>query len=78
MNSFASLGTFDLVLCRFVAIYFAEDFKRDLFHRLATAMKPGSPLVLGATETLRGLCDDFEISMRKNATIFVRKPEVRP
>jgi len=78
MNSFASLGTFDLVLCRYVAIYFAEDFKRDLFHRLATAMKPGSPLVLGATETLRGLCDDFEISMRKNATIFVRKPEVRP
>ena len=78
MNSFASLGSFDLVLCRYVAIYFAEEFKRSLFHRLALALKPRSPLLLGATETLRGLCDDFEIEMRKNTTLFVRKEEVRP
>lgn len=78
MNSFAGMGAFDLILCRYVAIYFAEEFKRDLFHRLALALKPGSPLLLGATETLRGLSNDFEIEMRRNTTVFARKPEVRP
>lgn len=77
MNSFGNLGTFDLILCRYVAIYFAEEFKKDLFHRLALALKPGSPLLLGATETLRGLCNDFEIEMRRSTTLFVRKQEVR-
>jgi chemotaxis protein methyltransferase CheR len=73
MDSLASLGQFDLVLCRYVAIYFQEDFKKDLFQRIAGTLKPGNPLLLGATETLRGLSEEFEIQIHKNCTVFVRK-----
>jgi chemotaxis protein methyltransferase CheR len=73
MDSLAPLGQFDLVLCRYVAIYFQEDFKKDLFQRIAGTLKPGNPLLLGATETLRGLSDEFEIQIHKNCTVFVRK-----
>ena len=73
MDSLAPLGSFDLVLCRYVAIYFQEDFKKDLFQRIAGVLKPGCPLLLGATETLRGLTDEFEIQIHKNCTTFVRR-----
>jgi len=73
MDPLGPLGQFDLVLCRYVAIYFQEDFKRDLFQRIAGVMKPGTPLLLGATETLRGLSDEYEIQTHKNCTAFVRK-----
>lgn len=73
MDSLSPLGQFDLVLCRYVAIYFQEDFKKDLFQRIAGTLKPGDPLLLGATETLRGLSDEFEIRIHKNCTAFVRK-----
>ena len=74
MDSLAPLGNFDLVLCRYVAIYFQEDFKKDLFKRIAGALNPGCPLLLGATETLRGLSDEFDPVVYKNCTAFVRKP----
>ena len=74
MDSLAPLGNFDLVLCRYVAIYFQDDFKKDLFKRIAGVLKPGCPLLLGATETLRGHSDEFEPTVHKNCTAFVRKP----
>lgn len=73
MDSLAALGSFDLVLCRYVAIYFQEDFKKGLFQRIAGVLKPGCPLLLGATETLRGLSDEYEIQIHKNCTTFVRR-----
>ncbi|HYO26210.1 MAG TPA: protein-glutamate O-methyltransferase CheR, partial [Lacipirellulaceae bacterium] len=41
LESFASLGKFDIVLCRNVAIYFTPAARSDLFHRVAAAMNPG-------------------------------------
>jgi chemotaxis protein methyltransferase CheR len=74
MDSLAPLGTFDLVLCRYVAIYFEDNFKKFLFHRIAGVLKPGCPLLLGATETLRGLSDEFATTVHKNCTVYQRKP----
>jgi len=72
MDGLASLGTFDLVLCRYVAIYFQEEVKRDLFARVAGVLKPGSHLLLGATESLRGMSDAYESQVHKNCTCYVR------
>ncbi|SLM30067.1 MCP methyltransferase, CheR-type [Desulfamplus magnetovallimortis] len=68
-NSFISLGLFDLILCRYVAIYFSDPFKRELFSKMARALKPGSVLILGATESLRGFSQDFNIIYYKDAVI---------
>jgi chemotaxis protein methyltransferase CheR len=40
----------DLILCRNTVIYFAEPIRDELHARLATALRPGGYLVVGATE----------------------------
>jgi chemotaxis protein methyltransferase CheR len=42
--------TYDLVLCRNTVIYFNEDVRDALHERLASALRPGGVLVVGATE----------------------------
>ena len=68
-NSFASLPQFDLILCRYVSIYFSDAFKRELFAKLASVLKPGGILLLGATESLREFSTEFDISYYKTAVI---------
>jgi chemotaxis protein methyltransferase CheR len=51
-DSFAELGPFDLVLMRYVTIYFSADFKQKLWPRLCAVMRPTAWLLLGAAEAL--------------------------
>ena len=60
LNDFAGLGTFDLVFCRNVLIYFDQDTKVDVLNRLARQMPPDGFLILGAAETVVGLTDAFK------------------
>jgi chemotaxis protein methyltransferase CheR len=64
LESFAALGTFDLVLCRNVLIYFDVATKRDVLHRLADVTAPDGFLFLGAAETAIGLSDRWARSDR--------------
>ncbi len=61
LDDFTKLGTFDIVFCRNVLIYFDEPTKRDVLARIAKRMKPGGFLVLGAAETIMGLTNDFKM-----------------
>jgi chemotaxis protein methyltransferase CheR len=61
LADFASLGTFDVILCRNVLIYFDQDTKSDVLRRLAGALSSDGYLVLGAAETAVGLCDRFKM-----------------
>lgn len=74
-GSFTALNTFDFVLCRYVVIYFSGIFRKELFTKMARALKPGGVLLLGATESIRGYTDAFDIQYYKNAIINVRKKE---
>jgi chemotaxis protein methyltransferase CheR len=60
LNDFASLGTFDLVFCRNVLIYFAQETKVDVLNRLARQLPFDGYLILGAAETVVGLTDAFK------------------
>ena len=57
LESFRSLGHFDVILCRNVLIYFDSLTKKDVLERLSSALTPGGYLFLGATETAFGLTD---------------------
>jgi len=46
------VGTYDLVLCRNVVIYFTEDVRDQLHRRLASSLRPGGYLVVGSTERI--------------------------
>ena len=57
MQPFEHLGTFDIVYCRNVLIYFDMATKGDVLRRLARALAPDGALLLGAAETVIGLTD---------------------
>ncbi|HEX7243459.1 MAG TPA: CheR family methyltransferase [Longimicrobiaceae bacterium] len=57
LDPFGGLGTFDLVFCRNVLIYFDVQTKRDVLERMARVMAPDGYLFLGAAETAVGLTD---------------------
>jgi chemotaxis protein methyltransferase CheR len=60
MNSFVPLGKFDLVLCRNVAIYFSGKFKKELFEKIGRVLVPDGFMMLGATESLIGIENNFK------------------
>ena len=67
-----SLGKFDLVLIRNVAIYFSLDFKKELFRKIYNAMNPGGYLILGASESLRGISSDFKLVTRPRGFYYTK------
>lgn len=60
LNGFQTLGTFDVVFCRNVLIYFNQQTKTDILNRIASRLAPDGFLFLGAAETVLGLTDAFE------------------
>jgi chemotaxis protein methyltransferase CheR len=60
LNDFSALGTFDVVFCRNVLIYFDQDTKIAVLDRIAQQMPDDGYLVLGAAETVIGLTSAFK------------------
>ena len=60
LRDFSNLGTFDVVFCRNVLIYFDQETKIDVLERIARITAPDGFLTLGAAETVVGLTDAFK------------------
>jgi chemotaxis protein methyltransferase CheR len=60
LNDFSPLGSFDLVFCRNVLIYFDQPTKIGVLERLARRVPEDGFLILGAAETVVGLTDTFK------------------
>jgi chemotaxis protein methyltransferase CheR len=60
LQDFSHLGTFDLIFCRNVLIYFDQDTKADIFARLAKTLEADGALALGAAESVVGISDAFK------------------
>lgn len=52
LDSYLSLGKFDIVFCRNVLIYFSGERKADILRRIHATLRPGGYLILGASEGL--------------------------
>lgn len=59
LNPYVGLGTFDIVFCRNVLIYFDAPTKTDILNRMAKVSAPDGYLVLGGAETVMGLGDAY-------------------
>jgi chemotaxis protein methyltransferase CheR len=57
IKDFSHLGTFDIIFCRNVLIYFDGPTKGDVFKRLSDTLASDGSLILGAAETVIGLSD---------------------
>jgi chemotaxis protein methyltransferase CheR len=60
LADFTHLGTFDIVFCRNVLIYFDQETKIGVLERLARLTEQDGFLVLGAAETVVGLTEVFK------------------
>lgn len=58
------VGRFDVILCRNVLLYLTIELRRKILNRLATVIRPGGVLVLGAGETVIGQTEAFRPSAR--------------
>jgi len=65
------LGKFDIIFLRYVAIYFSDDFKRNLYLGLASALSETGYFVVGAVESLRGVSDDFKLNSHAGGYYYV-------
>jgi chemotaxis protein methyltransferase CheR len=78
LNDFSSLGTFDVVFCRNVLIYFDQDTKAGVLNRLARQMPADSFLILGAAETVVGLTDAFKPMSDRRGIYVPNSPAAKP
>jgi chemotaxis protein methyltransferase CheR len=60
LQDFGHLGTFDVIFCRNVLIYFDQDTKAGIFERLARVVEGDGFMVLGAAESVVGISDAFK------------------
>lgn len=72
MLPFASLGKFDIIFCRNVAIYFTLPDRQKLFNKIADSLADDGYLIIGSTESLTGICPRF-IPKRHLRSIFYQK-----
>ncbi|MGA1823615.1 MAG: CheR family methyltransferase [bacterium] len=75
MEDFTSLGRFDIVFCRNVAIYFSEEDKISLFSKIENILDPDGYLIIGSTESITSICPQFE-SKRYLRSIFYQKKRI--
>ena len=73
LKDFSALGTFDMIFCRNVLIYFDQETKIGVLNRLARQMPEDGFLALGAAETVVGLTDAFK-PMTDKRGLYVRNP----
>ncbi|WP_371133295.1 protein-glutamate O-methyltransferase CheR [Pseudomonas sp.] len=73
LDSYASLGKFDVVFCRNVLIYFSAEVKKDILLRIHGTLKPGGYLFLGASEALNGLPDHYQMVQCSPGIIYKAK-----
>lgn len=71
LESYTSLGKFDIIFCRNVLIYFSPERKSDILNRMALSLNPEGYLFLGASETITGYSDAFEM-IRSPHGVFYR------
>ncbi len=60
LQPFSFPAPFDLIFCRNVAIYFTESDKTRLFQNLSRCLARDGALIIGSTESIAGLCPEFE------------------
>lgn len=72
LDSYQSLGKFDIVFCRNVLIYFAPAVKSKILQQIAATLQPSGKLFLGASESVTGITNDFDM-VRCNSGLYYSK-----
>jgi len=72
-NPFAHIGSFDVIFCRNVLIYFDDHMKERIINQMVDMLTEGGFLVLGAAERMYGSLDLVDAKSYNGSTYFVKK-----
>ena len=64
---------FDIIFCRNVAIHFTEADKVRLFKNIGRCLAKDGCLIIGATESITGLCPKFEAQRHLRGVFYQLK-----
>ncbi|QDV71042.1 Chemotaxis protein methyltransferase Cher2 [Rosistilla carotiformis] len=70
LQPFTSVGMFDVVFCRNLAIYFSDTNRKDLFHRIANQMVDDGLLFIGAQEYHADMSQRYTMEQHCRATVY--------
>jgi len=74
MDAFHQVGSnFDIIFCRNVLIYFSPELKKQILTKMHKCLKKGGVLMLGASESLSGLSDYYEMEQCHPGIIYRAK-----
>jgi len=76
-DQFTQIGSFDVIFCRNILIYFTDDAKRKILAQLYQTLAPNGYLLLGSAENMYNLNDEFTTE-RYGSTTLYRKPAANP
>lgn len=72
LDSFDTLGVFDVILCRNVLLYFDAATKKDVAERMARTLRPDGYFFLGVTETGFDLTDRLTRVAGVDVAVYTR------
>ncbi|PVZ66748.1 CheR family methyltransferase [Pelagibaculum spongiae] len=73
LDSFVSMGQFDLIFCRNVLIYFTPENKADIIRRMAAQIKPNGYFVPGSSESLTDFDDMLTMQNLVPGIVYQKK-----
>ncbi len=73
LGSYSLMGKFDIVFCRNVLIYFSPEVKTKILSQIHSSLNKGGYLFLGASESLAGLNDHFDMIRCDPGIIYQKK-----
>ena len=77
-DSFVMQGSFDIILTRYVLIYFTDDFKREVLRKAHGALEPRGVLFLGSSESLPEKTPGYTLVRAGRATYYQKVDEALP
>lgn len=73
IESFSYLGSFDIIFCRNILIYFDDETKKRILEQFYSMLAPDGILLLGATENIYTLSDKFESRHVGETVLYLKK-----
>ncbi|WP_299074865.1 protein-glutamate O-methyltransferase CheR [uncultured Paraglaciecola sp.] len=75
LDSYASVGKFDIIFCRNVLIYFSPEVKIQILQKIAACLQDDGILFLGASESISGLTEAFTMVRCSPGLYYRKKPQ---
>lgn len=74
-SSFMFMGKFDLIFCRYVLIYFSQDFRKDVIRKMGRVINKGGGFIIGASEIYYDMDEFFEKNIYNEGTYYKVKED---